>query len=108
MAHAQKAISQLRFANGIPYIGEEDANGVQVTPSLVYLEKSDGTFDPASAENPLPVTGVVLVGNFPENPVTLVGYSSDPKPTNVPKGSDFLELDTKNVYVFDGSTWVVI
>src|SRR5690606_16846245 len=36
-----------------------------------------------------------------------VGYSSEEKPTGK-KGDAFLELDTLNVYIFDGSKWVKI
>lgn len=36
----------------------------------------------------------------------LYGLSSDTKPTaNIPAGSTFLETDTTNVYVFDGTAW---
>jgi hypothetical protein len=37
------------------------------------------------------------------------GKSTDtkPSPPNTPKGATFLEIDTKNVYMNDGSSWVV-
>ena len=37
-----------------------------------------------------------------------VGLSTDTKPTNVPNGAMFLEMDTATVYVYNGasSTWV--
>ncbi|AHF10362.1 MULTISPECIES: hypothetical protein [Dehalobacter] len=34
-----------------------------------------------------------------------LGLSSDTKPTNVTTGSKFIELDTKKVFIFDGSSW---
>lgn len=39
-----------------------------------------------------------------------VGYSTDDKSSIVPnpnRGDDFLELDTGNVYIYDGSGWVL-
>lgn len=33
------------------------------------------------------------------------GLSTDPKPTDCGVNSLFLELDKKEVYYFDGSTW---
>lgn len=40
----------------------------------------------------------------------LRGLSSDTKPTDVPNGSSFLEMDTGEVYVFDeeSATWFVL
>jgi hypothetical protein len=35
-----------------------------------------------------------------------VGYSSDTKPTGVPAGTWFEELDTGLVYRFDGTQWM--
>lgn len=36
------------------------------------------------------------------------GLSTDTKPTGVPNGSRFLEMDTGDVYMYDadGSTWI--
>ncbi|WP_368294239.1 hypothetical protein [Dehalobacter sp. TBBPA1] len=34
-----------------------------------------------------------------------LGLSSDTKPTDVATGSKFIELDTKKVFIFDGSSW---
>jgi hypothetical protein len=36
-----------------------------------------------------------------------IGTSADSKPTDstVPLGSKFLETDTKDVYIYDGSAW---
>jgi hypothetical protein len=35
------------------------------------------------------------------------GKSTDTKPTtNVPTGASFLEMDTKNVFMYDGTTWI--
>lgn len=60
----------------------------------------------------------VEVTNFPEYPSfptvqnvqiagNYVGYSTNEKPLNVNKGDTFLELDTKEVFIFDGVDWVV-
>lgn len=35
------------------------------------------------------------------NVTSLVGLSTDTKPTGVSNGSTFLEMDTSNVYIFD-------
>lgn len=35
-----------------------------------------------------------------------VGYAADTKPAGR-KGDEFLELDTKDLYIHDGSNWVV-
>ena len=52
-----------------------------------------------SQSNPGQVT---LTGSF-------VGYSTDTKPsTGVNKGDDFLEIDTGNVYIYDGTQWVMV
>jgi hypothetical protein len=38
-----------------------------------------------------------------------VGYSTDVKPpAGVQKGASFLELDTKDVYIYDSTKWVMI
>jgi len=69
-------------------------------------------------DNPLPVANYTKKGNIwlpvsEENPVPTqvtgsnVGYSNDTKPTGK-KGDAFLELDTLNVYIFDGAEWVKI
>lgn len=36
-----------------------------------------------------------------------VGYSTDVKPVNANKNDQFIELDTKDVYFFDGENWVM-
>jgi hypothetical protein len=36
------------------------------------------------------------------------GYSTETKPTNVPKNATFYEYDTRKGYIFTGSTWVVL
>lgn len=64
---------------------------------LVDLDKKPipQVFDPAE-DSFKPLTQMQYYGN-----------SSDTKPTNVTKGSAFLEIDTQAVYVFDGVSWVV-
>lgn len=34
-------------------------------------------------------------------PASIRGLSTDTKPMNVPNGSDFFEIDTSKVYMFD-------
>ncbi len=36
------------------------------------------------------------------------GKSTDTKPTDIKVGATFFEIDTKEVYIFDGESWVVI
>lgn len=36
------------------------------------------------------------------------GYSTESKPTNVPKNATFYEYDTGDAYIFTGVTWVVL
>lgn len=105
MAHEQKPLSMLRDVAGIPYIGEEDENGTQVAPSLLYIKKEDGTFEPIGTLNALPVA----VGNMPR---TFVRYAGQARPADAPEGSELLEIDTsKNsikLYVFNGAGWVLL
>ena len=47
-------------------------------------------------------------GYLEENqPHDLYGLSTDTKPTDVPNGSVFVEMDTSTIYVFDeeNTTW---
>lgn len=37
-----------------------------------------------------------------------VGYSTETKPSDSNKGDTFLELDTSDIFVYDGNDWVVI
>lgn len=46
----------------------------------------------------------VEVSNLAEG--DFVGYSTETKPVGV-RGNTFLELDTKDVYIHDGTDWVV-
>ena len=45
--------------------------------------------------------GYTRADDGPEKAEDLRGKSSDTKPTDVPNGSTFLEMDTTNVYIFD-------
>ena len=49
---------------------------------------------------PVAVQKVEVQGNY-------VGYSTESKPTNAVKGNTYLELDTKKVFIYDGTKWVV-
>lgn len=42
------------------------------------------------------------------NELELKGLSTDTKPTNVGVNSLFLELDTGDVYYFNGSSWAKV
>lgn len=37
-----------------------------------------------------------------------IGLSTDTKPTSCDPGSTFYELDTKNAFMFDGTTWYAL
>ena len=39
---------------------------------------------------------------------SMVGYSNSNKPQSANSGDTFLELDTTNVYIYDGSKWVML
>ena len=42
------------------------------------------------------------------NTMEYYGKSTDTKPTDAKVGATFFEIDTKEVYIFDGESWVVI
>lgn len=65
---------------------------------LPQHQQADGTFEVTGENSPLPVK---QTGSY-------VGYSADTKPTSAKKGDSFLELDTKDVYIYDGGKWVVL
>lgn len=46
---------------------------------------------------------------IPMKQMEYYGKSTDTKPANIstPIGATFLEIDTKNVYINDGSAWVI-
>jgi hypothetical protein len=43
-----------------------------------------------------------------EEPKEIYGLSTDTKPTDVPNGSIFVEMDTSKLYVFDGDSLIWI
>jgi len=61
----------------------------------------DGYRTPARREGDKWVIDVEDVG-------TIRGLSTDTKPTNAKKGLAFFEIDTTDVYMFDGSQWRLI
>lgn len=85
--------------NKVPAIVNEAFDGKKAVPTeLVVKRTDDSTFEQVNESNGLPVK---VTGNY-------VGYSTETKPTEgVNKGDGFLELDTKDVYFYDGTTWVV-
>ena len=43
------------------------------------------------------------------NPRELYGYAADTKPTTgIMVGSTFYEFDTKNLYIYNGTTWMLM
>lgn len=77
-----------------------NSNGDPIPQYLDITDKTDspqGTFKPLTNET---IQKVQLTGSN-------VGYSNDTKPTGK-KGETFLELDTLDVYVNDGTKWVKI
>lgn len=53
--------------------------------------------------------GAQWVSNRYRRPVTLLGLSTDSKPTtNIANGSVFIEMDTSKIYFFDadGAQWI--
>lgn len=82
----------------------KDVEGATVTgrPMTIGYKNAAGKATGVSPENALPVQ---LTGSY-------VGYSTDTKPTisNYTPGTEitFLELDTGDVYVYDGTDWVVL
>jgi hypothetical protein len=69
---------------------------------FLYKDATAGVYTSArKGADGKPITDVQLTGSN-------VGYSTDTKPTTgVKKGDTFLELDTKDVYIYDGALWVV-
>lgn len=49
-----------------------------------------------------PIAGGDKIGNV----IEARGASTDTKPENCVEGSTFYEIDTKKLYVYDGSQWV--
>lgn len=50
-------------------------------------------------------TGIAALNSKPES---YVGYAEDDKPTiDIVTGSTFLEIDTQNVYIYDGEEWIL-
>lgn len=45
--------------------------------------------------------GYTRADDGPDKAVDLRGKSSETKPTDVPNGSTFMEMDTMHVYMFD-------
>lgn len=62
-----------------------------------------------SERNPIPqVFNPVTDAYEPLTKMNYYGYSTDTKPTNVPKDATYYEYDTKKGYIFTGSVWVVL
>ncbi|MCS7463376.1 hypothetical protein N0M98_25045 [Paenibacillus doosanensis] len=94
---SQQPVPQYLNGVGSAYEPVLGANGA--TRTMIYDASGNPLFTGA---NP----GLVqLAGGY-------VGYSTSPKPSIINPVAgvvySFLELDTKNVYIFDGERWVVI
>lgn len=87
--------------NTIRAVVNEAKDGIKAVPTeLVLKAADDSTFTQVSESNPVPTK---LMGSY-------VGYSTDNKSAIAPnpkRGDDFLELNTGNVYIYDGSGWVL-
>lgn len=84
-------------------------------PVPQFTRQSDGKPVEAIGEK-APFVQIVDVDGHPISqsrpvPVELsgsnVGYSTEVKPGYARKGDSYLELDTKKVFIFDGTEWVV-
>lgn len=49
-----------------------------------------------------------IVQRYRQNKSDYIGLSTETKPTLIGVGSTFFETNTKNKYMFDGTTWIVI
>jgi len=68
---------------------------------VITSRKAPGYFVPVDENGNV---GIQITGSNME----YYGKSTDTKPTaGVKIGSTFLEIDTKTVYIFDGTNWVV-
>lgn len=96
-AAAQESFVLIQQTEGLDFV-LRDSDGKLQTNSTVTL----GDVSLEVGSDPLPTT---LTGSY-------VGYSTDTKPTisNYTPGTEitFLELDTGDVYVYDGTDWVVL
>lgn len=88
-------IPQYRTSTGeyLPLLGDK------APYAQVVDEGGNIVFTP---DNPAIIKGeVTMSGNY-------VGYSTDTKPTaRLSAGNTFLELDTKEIYIYDGMKWVL-
>lgn len=48
-----------------------------------------------------------MVSKYSEKVLSLVGKSAD-KPASADEGTTYFEIDTKKIYIWDGSSWVDI
>lgn len=49
----------------------------------------------------------MITGDFVNGTSQFLGVSTDTKPTNVSMNALFLELDTGDLYFFNGTTWAL-
>ena len=49
---------------------------------------------------------LIAGGDTLGNVIEARGASTDTKPENCVEGSTFYEIDTKKLYIYDGSAWV--
>lgn len=94
------AATQSGGANDFPVLVYKDANGGLAHVMSKWVINSSGILTP----EPLDANGNPQVSLSGSN----VGYSTDTKPTSAAKGDTFLEIDTENVYIYDGTKWVML
>lgn len=54
------------------------------------------------------ITNASITAAFDSKHVELMGLSTDEKPTDVSVNSLFIELNTGDIYYFDGSAWAKV
>lgn len=89
--------------------GDNNIGNVDVVSSVLPTGAS------TEAKQDVIISAIDTVIQQLQQPITLggsimeyYGKSADTKPTGVPVGSTFFEIDTKQVYIFDGESWVML
>jgi len=83
----------LQGRNGAQWVELYDANGNPVDLAALIASVI------AEIQKPVKLDGSTM---------EYYGKSTDMKPTSAKEGSTFFEIDTKTVYMWDGTNWVVI
>jgi hypothetical protein len=90
---------------GAGYNDKLDVKAAELEAKLDTLNTAIAAIkDTAGIKKITDTVSVLLNGNSME----LYGKSTDTKPTTgIVTGTTFLEIDTKTIYIWDGSSWVV-